>query len=210
VDVILGVFHDVFDWTAIGTLALAVATFVSLFFARRSIKQTQQQIELGQRQLAQTQREIELSRKEVEEAHRPVLSPIVDTTSTMSLGADGAAVEKRPQLTNGRLYLPVRNIGAGPALDIEATIERAADSMQAPSVAPVILRGEKVAGLGETRQLPLLIVTPGWDQIPSFVLSVAYDDVAGKRWVTHCRFDDETGRYSGMTVGACERQQPKS
>jgi hypothetical protein len=45
-------FNDSFDLTAIGTLALAVATFVSLYFARHSLVQTQQQIKLGQEQLA--------------------------------------------------------------------------------------------------------------------------------------------------------------
>ena len=48
------------DATALGTLALAVATFVSLLFARRTLGQMQQQIKLGQKQLEQTQAEIEL------------------------------------------------------------------------------------------------------------------------------------------------------
>jgi Tfp pilus assembly protein PilN len=71
----LAAFNGTWDWTAIGTLALAVVTGVSLAFAWGSLKQTQRQIQLGQEQLEQTQREIELSRAEVEEAHRPVLVP---------------------------------------------------------------------------------------------------------------------------------------
>jgi hypothetical protein len=35
-------FNSTWDWTAIGTLALAAATFVSLYFARRALKQAQQ------------------------------------------------------------------------------------------------------------------------------------------------------------------------
>jgi hypothetical protein len=46
----LTAFDGTWDWTAVGTLALA-----------------------------QTQREIELSRGEVEEAHRPVLMPLADS-----------------------------------------------------------------------------------------------------------------------------------
>jgi hypothetical protein len=51
------------DATALGTLALAVATFVSLLFARRTLGQMQQQIKLGQKQLEQTQAEMAPSRK---------------------------------------------------------------------------------------------------------------------------------------------------
>jgi hypothetical protein len=76
----LATFNGTWDWTAVGTLALAVATFVSLFFARIALKKTQDQIELGQQQLAQTQREIELSRSEVEEAHRPLIVPVLAKT----------------------------------------------------------------------------------------------------------------------------------
>jgi hypothetical protein len=113
----LAAFDGTWDWTAIGTLALAAATFVSLYFARRSLGQMQQQIKLGQAQLGQTQREIELSRSEVEEAHRPVLVPVVDPASYMDLGADGANRERRPQLEpGGHLFVPVENIGSGPGL----------------------------------------------------------------------------------------------
>jgi hypothetical protein len=52
---ILASFNSTWDWTAVGTLALAVATFVSLYFARRALAQAQQQIRLGQEQLEQTQ-----------------------------------------------------------------------------------------------------------------------------------------------------------
>lgn len=65
-------------WTAIGTLAVAFVTGVSLYFGWRSLRQNQ--------------REIELSRKEVEEAHRPVIVPVVDDTSYMDLGGEGAGL----------------------------------------------------------------------------------------------------------------------
>jgi hypothetical protein len=61
----LAAFNGTWDWTAIGTLALAVVTGVALAFAWGSLKQTHRQIHLGQEQLEQTQREIELSRAEV-------------------------------------------------------------------------------------------------------------------------------------------------
>jgi hypothetical protein len=111
----LATFDGTWDWTAVGTLALALATLVSLFFGRRSLRQNQEQIKQGQEQLEQTQREIELSRKEVEEAHRPVVVPVVDSTSYMDLGADGANRERRPHLEpGGRLFVPVRKYRVRP------------------------------------------------------------------------------------------------
>jgi heme exporter protein D len=107
-------------WTAVGTLALAVATFVSLFFARRSIRQNQEQIKQGQEQLEQTQREIELSRKEVEEAHRPVLVPVLLTRPSVSRSVSSRsgrgprpAYEPEASGPDG-LRFPVQNIGSGP------------------------------------------------------------------------------------------------
>lgn len=51
-------FNSAWDWTAIGTLALAAVTGASLAFGWKSPRQGQ---------------------KEVEEAHRPVLVPLADS-----------------------------------------------------------------------------------------------------------------------------------
>jgi uncharacterized membrane-anchored protein YhcB (DUF1043 family) len=154
-------FIDTFDLTAIGTLALAVATFVSLYFARRALKQAQQQITLGQEQLEQTQREIELSRREVEEAHRPVVVPIADSTARMDVHLAKAPLEKQPQLLErGHLFVPVRNIGAGPALNVEVSIAFL-DDAGATGPRPGQTHGRS-AGLGPDRTIPLLIVLHGW------------------------------------------------
>src|ERR1700680_4128893 len=104
----LATFNGTWDWTAIGTLALA---FVTLLLASATFWM----VKLTRGSLAQTKDEIALSRREVEEAHRPVLVPVVDTTSYIDLGADGANRERRPQLEpGGRLFVPVENIGSGP------------------------------------------------------------------------------------------------
>jgi hypothetical protein len=110
------VFNNVFDWTAVGTLALAAVT-LALAAA------TFWMVKLTRRSLEQTRDEINVSRREVEEAHRPVLVPVVDSTSYMDLGADGAGRKRRPQLEpGGQLFVPVENIGSGPALNIEASV----------------------------------------------------------------------------------------
>lgn len=181
-------------WTAIGTLAVAFVTGVSLYFGWRSLRQNQ--------------REIELSRKEVEEAHRPVIVPVVDDTSYMDLGGEGAGLERRPQLrSNGRLFVPVENIGAGPALNVEASVSGTSLPEEA---APDPQTAARVAGLRESGFIPLLIELPRWTELWTFTLTIEYDDIAGKGWATRCVFFRETGRYDGMTITAIERGRPLS
>lgn len=204
----LATFNGTWDWTAIGTLALAAATFVSLYFARRSLGQMQQQIKLGQAQLAQTQREIELSRSEVEEAHRPVLVPVVDSTSYMDLGVDGANRERRPQLEpGGNLFVPVENIGSGPGLNVEASVSGTSIPDEARTEHQTSAR---VAGLGEGHFRALLIDLPFWKELWSFTLTIEYSDVAGKGWRTTALFLRDTGRYDAVTISEFERTRPLS
>lgn len=194
-------------WTAIGTLALAVATFVSLFFARSALKKTQDQIELGQQQLAQTQREIELSRSEVEEAHRPVVVPVVDKTF-VDLGADGQP-EKRPQvLRDGKLLVHVENVGPGPALNVEAwaSLLDEAGHPSTGSSGPQV--SARVAGIGPHADTPLLIQVHNWTGTPNFSLRVDYEDVASNGWRTDSVF--VAGAFEVTAIGRCKRKRPLS
>lgn len=158
------------DATAVGTLALAVVTGVSLVFGWKSLRQ-------GQR--------------EVEEAHRPVVMPIVRKT-TMDLGADGQHETSPKLLNSGHIVVPVENIGSGPALNLEATMTYC--DGDAPSSAA---RGPQtpasVAGLGVSVFLPLYLEAEGWNG--DFLLSIDYDDVAGKTWRTESRFVKPLKRY---------------
>jgi hypothetical protein len=203
----LATFDGTWDWTAIGTLGLAVATFVSLFFARSALKKTQDQIELGQQQLGQTQREIELSRSEVEEAHRPVIVPVVDKTF-VDLGADGKP-EKRPQiLRDGKLLIHVENVGPGPALNVEASaslLDEAGHPSTGSSGPQVPAR---VAGLGPHADAPLLIKVHNWTNMPNFALRIEYDDVASNGWRTDSVF--VAGAFEVTAINRCERKRPLS
>jgi hypothetical protein len=197
----LAAFNDTWDWTAIGTLALAVVTLAAVIVAAVALRQTKG--------------EIEISRREVEEAHRPVIVPLADRTSFMNLGADGASLERCPQLRpSGRLFVPVRNIGPGPALNIEVSVGLLDDAGDPTTAAPGGTPG-RLAGLGELRSKPVLIELHGWGNssngdMPSFSLTVDYDDVAGKSWRTSCIYVVPTGRYDGMTINRVERQRPLS
>jgi hypothetical protein len=197
-------FNGTWDWTAVGTLALAAATFVSLFFARRSIKQTQQQIKLGQAQLEQTQREIELSRTEVEEAHRPVLIPTViprlPSLRTRHIpGQEPPTHPERPSVTEpGVLGVQVHNIGSGPALHVEASVERLDEqgNLYGGANEPQTL-GE-VTGIGKDQAVSIEIRYHGWEDRWNFRLKLAYEDVAGKRWATVASYIAERQRYEGI------------
>jgi hypothetical protein len=210
-------FSDNIDPTALATVGLALITIGLLVAGWRSLRQNQRQIKISQGQLKQTQEEIALSRREVEEAHRPVVVPIVEKTAKMDLGADapGQPLERCPQLLpKGRLFVPVRNIGSGPALNVEASIGLLDDEDHPTSAAPGQIPA-RIAGLGISRLTPLLIELPGWGEMAttemqSYSLKVEYDDVAGKSWRTLCIYIPKTGRYEGMTIESTERDRPLS
>jgi hypothetical protein len=187
-------------WTAIGTLALALATFVSLFFARRSINQTQTAIELSQAQLTQTQEEITISRQEVEQAQRPVVVPVGDNRRMEVTGPGLGDTQATPVVYGtGRLLVPVENIGAGPALRLVASV-KSLDEAGNPSGAPIGPQTPaQVAGLGTGVIMPLDIAVHGWQPGEiNFQVDIEYEDVAGQAWKTTGQF--VSGRYRAMTI----------
>jgi hypothetical protein len=191
-------------WTAIGTGALAFATFVSLFFARNALKKTQAQIELGQSQLKQTQEEIGLSRKEVEQAQRPVLVPVADTNQDKA----DRNLTSGPQLFLGDvLGVPVQNIGSGPALRIEATVEAINPIESVPwGGLPV---GRLVPGIGVSELFVLEFTLRGISEVPGFNLALTYEDVAGNRWTTTGHWMRQPGVYADLEITALGQSQPK-
>jgi hypothetical protein len=198
---------DELDLTAIGTLLLAATTLLFLFFVRRSLKQTQAQITLGQRQLAQTQEEIGfsrkeicLSRKEVEAAHRPVVVPVAGGQHfTLANGEDLPAGPYVPK--PGLLVVPIMNIGLGPALCLESTIEGLdpADGWNERQ------RLGEVTGIGVSEVISLEIAIHDLSEVPDFNLTLTYDGVAGKGWTTVADWIAGDGRYEGLAIASCRR-----
>jgi len=121
--------------------ALALATFASLYFARRALGQAQEQIRLGQRQLEQTQREIELSRREVEEAHRPVVVPIIipgrPNLVPQSVSRGPSDYPLRPWSTS-KMLRQIRAIAQTLAPPPEVARPRESPSTPIPQVGPVL------------------------------------------------------------------------
>ena len=190
-------FDGTWDWTAIGTLALAAATFLSPLFARSALKKTQSQIELGQAQLAQTQSEIELSRREVEEAHRPVVVPLADRRP-MEIPQEQNRPAK-PWASSGTLYVPIENVGSGPALDIEAKVELRNAAGQWTGTAG----GEQLgaaAALGASSRIIVSVTIPSLEGTPGFQLMLTYSDIAGKEWVTEACYVPNKARFVDLLI----------
>jgi len=193
-------FSNELDLTAIGTLSLAVVTLLCLFFARRALGQTQAQIRLGQAQLKQTQEEIALSRREAEEAHRPVVIPVTGGQHvTLTSGRRLPAGPYVPE--TGLLVVPIMNIGLGPALYLEWTIEPL-DAWNGRSDAPNGPQplGE-VTGIGASGVTRLEVVIHHLEEVPDFRLTLNYGDMAGKQWRTFASWIADRGRYEGLAIG---------
>lgn len=179
-----------FDWTALGTLVLALATFGGLVFAWRSLRATQVQ-------LAQTQAEIEVSREEVAQAHRPVLMPVLSDRAIKLYSAEQAA---KPWATKEMLYVPIENVGMGPALHVEASVnlldaEGGPHPLGGHGIGPLVAIG---AGSLTVAEVP--ISGSGMSGVPSFLLRLTYADVAGRQWVTTVRYLFPRERYDNLDL----------
>jgi hypothetical protein len=185
----LAAFDGTWDWTAIGTLALALVTLAAVI--------------IGAVALRQTRKAIALSRKEVEEAHRPVLVPVViarpPDLSPQSISGSRRTFPDRPSVAeSGVLAVPVQNIGSGPALRVVASIERLDEHGKLYSGAIEQQTPGRMAGLGKDQTAPIEIRYHGWEERWYFQLRLEYEDIAGKRWVTVGRYVPERRQYEGV------------
>lgn len=179
----LATFNGTWDWTAVGTLALAVVTGISLAFGWRSLRQ-------GQR--------------EVEEAHRPVVVPVTDSREMEFAAGLSKRITSlaKPRMTEvDTLNVPVENVGSGPALQLEATITQwLTESGEWSAFGPGPQRSALVAGLGIGVLMPLEIKLHGVRGVSGFWLALTYSDVAGKRWITKARYVPDRRRYEDVTI----------
>jgi hypothetical protein len=180
-------FNHTWDLTAAGTLLLALVTLAAVIVAAIA--------------LWQTRADIALSRKEVEEAHRPVLVPLADHRKMefAGPGLPASSAAKPDMHIKGLLTVPIENIGPGPALRVEATVELLNED-GGPSVAggggqtPGTVMGLKASG-----SVSVDIAIRGLTGIPGFWLTLTYEDVAGKAWITKARYMPSRDRYADLT-----------
>jgi hypothetical protein len=190
----LATFNGTWDWTAVGTLVLAVVTLAAVIVAAIALRQTRA--------------DITLSRKEVEEAHRPVVVPVIvaRAPATASVRASRHTLPARPCVIEvSVLVVPVQNIGSGPALSVEASVKRLLNAEGNPWTGAVEPQTPgTVAGIGKDQLIPIEIRSHGWEERWSFELTLTYDDVAGKKWSTVGRRNAADGRYEDVTISAQE------
>lgn len=182
----LAAFNGAWDWTAIGTLALAMVTLAAVIVAAIALRQTRAAIAL--------------SRKEVEEAHRPVVVPVVGEREVGTVSRHTLTVG--PKVRDGLVVIPVQNIGVGPALHVEASL-KLLDADGKPSLAPVGPQTPgTMTGIGKDQSTTIEIRAHGWTEGVSFELTVKYRDVAGKEWQTVVCYLADHLRYEGLTIEA--------
>jgi hypothetical protein len=192
----LAAFNGTWDWTAIGTLALAAVT---LLLAGATFWM----VVLTRRSLTQTKDEIALSRREVEEAHRPVLVPYQRSGSQLVFRGGTIPVSGGPHVSENDpsrpdvprysvAFLPVENVGAGPALNVRGTFTgpRGTGTARFPTEAVA------VGGQG-------IVAFENWDgdsmtftgNDPPVSAVIEYDDVAGRTHRTNVTFDAGHNAY---------------
>lgn len=86
-------------------------------------------------------------------------------------------------MIGGRLFVPITNIGAGPALDVEVGV-RLTDGNYGQT--------ERVAGIGVGQQVPIPILLSG-GTVPRFTFEARYRDVADNTWLTRATFEPDLG-----------------
>jgi len=190
--VLLGlVFTDEVDPTALATLALALVTVGTLLLTMRSLRYTKHALQ-------QTREEVELSRREVEEAHRPVIVPIVDATRKIKPNRPDSPSTGPQLMSQGLLWVPIENIGSGPALSIEVSVQLASPS------STQVLGDESVtgaiAGLGVDHRLPVEIRADSVTNVSDFRITIDYRDVAEKPWKTQARYLASRNRYEDIVI----------
>lgn len=184
------------ELTAYATLGLAVVTGALAAATFWMVK-------LTRRALGQSQDEIAVSRREVEEAHRPVVVPLQDGRRIDFIPQEGDGVRTeaaRPSLGgslgNPTLRIPVENVGTGPAIHIEAAIELSGSSSLRAAITALRADGRTVVEVESGQKDDL--------RLPDYWLTLTYEDVAQKGWITKAHFVGSEDRYTDLTINTQE------
>jgi len=173
-------FVDTFDLVGVGTVVLALGTLLLAWWTRSAVRQ---------------------GNVELERAHRPVLVPLIDVADKLeprfSRGAATAANRPEPD----RLYLPVRNIGMGPALRVVVTVEFGDDEGR-PSTHGIESCCEVTeAGISHLAPSAVLVIkNPPLTKMTGFSATLDYEDVAGTGWRTTTRYSTTTKAFHDLDI----------
>jgi hypothetical protein len=150
----------------IGTLALAVATFALAWFARQSAA---------------------LTRVSVERSHRPVVVPATSSSKVVSRVGQISEAAAGMAMHEGRLVLPIENVGAGPAINVRGGAEAVGGGVITGSGRVL----HPVEGLSAGRTNALVFDPSGKGNLEpkmQITMRLLYEDVAGITYATDLRY----------------------
>jgi hypothetical protein len=174
--------HEV-DVTGMATVLLALTT---AYLARR------------------TGDSVRLGNAELERASRPVLVPHVDRAAVLEVPYTGLRSSEPPVAPAhvGRaLWVPVSNVGTGPALQVRATVSFG-DIDGQPSTHGIDTRCHAAAAAISNALAYAVLVFP---EAPAegktgFTMQIEYEDVAGKRWWTEARYSESSKLFHDVAI----------
>jgi hypothetical protein len=181
------------DLTGMATLALAAATVwlgVSTWLtARESKKSTAiatDELSTIRNQLDLAEQQVALSRQQLQAASRPVV--VSYNSSADAIGRRSGPLAAVPQPAGDRYLFPLRNIGAGPALNIAiATLP--------PKFST---RTRTALAVDEAAFMEITDVTP--DDLHDRRFVITYEDVSGQKYVTSVSLDTKRPFFYDIQV----------
>jgi hypothetical protein len=121
----------------------------------------------------------------------------MNVTDSSSIGPPSA----QPAVPGeGQLTVPIENIGTGPALRIEATVELLNEDGGPSAAGTGGVTLASLTGIKASGSVVPMIGVHGLSGLPGFWLTLTYEDVAGKGWLTKARFIASLGRYEDLTI----------
>jgi len=173
---------DEIGLTGIATAGLAGATMVLAWWTRRAVKQ---------------------SGTEIERAQRPVLVPKIDASQRFMPWSVGGALALAPTLHDRTLFVPVRNVGMGPALRVRAHVAFGDVEGKASTSGIEATTQLDLAGISHDEPWVILSFrqTPVKEVI-GFVLTLTYEDVAGQMWTSTARYSQVSETFPVVEIEA--------
>lgn len=98
--------------------------------------------------------------------------------------------------------MPIENIGAGPALRVEASVQMRNPDGGPTAVGTGGMKPAALAGIRASGSVAPIVKIHGLADVPGFQLVLTYEDVAGKGWITRALYVATDRRYTDVTVRA--------
>jgi hypothetical protein len=134
-----------------------------------------------------TRRAVRQGARELEQSQRPVLLPVVD------------GISETPEAQDERFFLPVINVGLGPAMDIHANLEFG-DVRGQPTDAPQIAAWATRTAVGAATQTYLTFDNVALTSAIGFAFNIEFSDVSGKQWFSRGFYSEAEHEYRDVEI----------